>query len=189
MTLQKHSLEKGNALIWAREVAVNTHQMTMLSTVGLEHVTLGIAVAAVGSFVRRKGEKNSTARAAAYQSASNRVNDLPCMVKSWGQRPVEAGHLCPPPSLEVFPLVAGRMTGLLARIQNATWRRAEVRNANTQQAEACRHCTREATMCMDVRADLWIELHRTHRKTATPKSKPCTITKSVEHSSSSQRIL
>jgi hypothetical protein len=58
----------------------------MWSTVGLEHVTLGVAVAAVGSFVRRPGQKN-TARAAAYQTESNGVNDLPCVFKCGGSAP------------------------------------------------------------------------------------------------------
>lgn len=49
------------------------------------------------SFVRRPGQENSTARSATHQTAKNRVNDLPCVVKCGGQRPAEVGHLCVPP--------------------------------------------------------------------------------------------
>lgn len=143
------------ALIWAREVAVGTYASSGYEVDGGTRTRdPGNRCSSCGLLVRQPVQENSTAHAATHQTARKRVNDLPCVVKRGVSAQLWSDtHLCfplPPPA-EVFLLKAGRLTGLLARIQNATWRMAEVRTANTQQVGACRHGRREATLCMDVR--------------------------------------
>ena len=100
-----HSLEKGKALIWAKERAVDIYASSGYAFDG------GTRTRDPGSRFSSCGFLCAPAKEEQHREhchplgRKNRVNDLPCVVKCGGQRPVEVGQtpsFRPPPPTKSF---------------------------------------------------------------------------------------